>query len=88
MAPSSVLIVLAGLVTLSLSSEIVPPLYRYDDYDRCRQGNDHTTAGVYCFVKVVFEEDRDPFVSSFAFKFKKNVGFVSVTGLATNHQRF
>ncbi|EDS45816.1 conserved hypothetical protein [Culex quinquefasciatus] len=63
MAPSSVLIVLAGLVSLSLSSEIVPPLYRYDDYDRCRQGNDHTTAGVYCFVKVVFEEDRDPFDS-------------------------
>ncbi|XP_039450265.1 nose resistant to fluoxetine protein 6-like [Culex pipiens pallens] len=63
MAPSSVLIVLVGLVSLSLSSEIVPPLYRYDDYDRCRQGNDHTTTGVYCFVKVVFEEDRDPFDS-------------------------
>ncbi|EDS45815.1 conserved hypothetical protein [Culex quinquefasciatus] len=63
MAPSSVLIVLAGLVSLSQSSEIVPPLYRYDDYDRCRQGNDHTAAGVYCFVKVVFEEDRDPFDS-------------------------
>ncbi|EDS45814.1 conserved hypothetical protein [Culex quinquefasciatus] len=63
MAPSSVLIVLAGLVTLSLSSEIVPPLYRYDDYDRCHQGNDHTTTGVYCFVKVVFEQDRDPFDS-------------------------
>ncbi|XP_038118656.1 regulator of hypoxia-inducible factor 1 [Culex quinquefasciatus] len=51
-------LVLLLLSHLGQSSQIAPPLYSYDDYDRCRQG-DHS--GTYCFVKVVYKEDHDPF---------------------------
>lgn len=50
-----------ALVHFGQCSPIVPPLYRYDDYTKCRQDDQ---IGAYCFVKVVFQEDRDPFVSS------------------------
>ncbi|XP_065086728.1 regulator of hypoxia-inducible factor 1-like isoform X2 [Ochlerotatus camptorhynchus] len=39
------------------TSNIIPPIYRYDDFDKCRQVN---SPGVFCYVRVVLKSDVDP----------------------------
>ncbi|XP_062550133.1 nose resistant to fluoxetine protein 6-like [Armigeres subalbatus] len=41
----------------SSASEIVPPIYRYDDFEKCQQVN---SPGVFCYVRIVLESDADP----------------------------
>lgn len=61
MVKCGILVALVALVHLGRCSQIVTPLYRYDDYFRCQRED---PSGVYCFVKVIFKENQDIFVSS------------------------
>lgn len=38
------------------TSNIIPPIYRYDDFGKCEQSN---SPGVFCYVRVVLESDVD-----------------------------
>ncbi|KAL1398433.1 hypothetical protein pipiens_008969 [Culex pipiens pipiens] len=60
MVKCGVLVALVALVHFAQCSQIVPPLYRYDDFFRCQRED---PSGVYCFVKVVFKENQDTFDS-------------------------
>ncbi|XP_038118655.1 nose resistant to fluoxetine protein 6 [Culex quinquefasciatus] len=60
MVKCGVLVALVALVHLGQCSQIVPPLYRYDDFFRCQRED---PSGVYCFVKVVFRGNQDSFDS-------------------------
>ncbi|XP_055628416.1 O-acyltransferase like protein-like [Toxorhynchites rutilus septentrionalis] len=43
------------------SGRLIPPLFKFDNYEKCRQQN---FPGVFCYAKVIFETETDPIKSN------------------------